>query len=1005
MEAYKLMKILMASFWDYPHIGGVSTHITELKSGLEELGHQVDVFSMTDVNCQIKKAEAQIQIHLNKIQNNFALSPFMKSYEISKAAYGLVAEYLHLDSYDIIHAHDVIAASVIGKISNKNLILTIHGYLTEESISEGSIQRDSNEEHYLRNIESEGLKYSSEIISVDTRIKKYLETNFKHKQINVMKNFLKLPIYVNDFEIANLKKELNIPLNSLVIISPRRLVEKNGVIYGVKAMLDVIKRVPHACLICFGNGPKLGEIQEFIYRNNLIFNCIMAGNLPNDIVRKYVRAADIVLIPSIPSEGVEEATSIAALEGMANGKVVIASNIGGLKELIADQQTGVLVPPFDSTKIAEVIVKMYKGIEERKRIGLNARKYIEKNHSHIMAAKKVEEVYKRNKYSQQTELKSDLSNLIKKIESGIPEVNSLISLLRQKIFQSQFHNGAYTGRQQLKNTSIKNDSIHIVYVMTHVSVTGGAKIIFQHANYLKKAGVRVSIVSNFPKPDWYPVDCDYIQVPFGVEFTKGIPTCDVIVATYWDHIISSIETGIAPVVYFEQGDFHLYDNKNVSPQIMSVIHRQYNAAEFILTVSNQTSKVITEEFNRNARVIHNALDTSVFTKEGKRYHNNHPYFLMVGSDQAKFKGIEDIISAFELLKSKKIEVDLFWITQHEPSPENKTKVTRVFVNPPHTMIAELYRGALAYVSGSRYESFPLPPLEAMSCATLVITTDNVGVLEYAKNLHNALVVPVGNIQQISDKMRMVYDDNELRCKLIENGLETSKEFSWSCIGEELKKYYSEVAKYAVVTRNNLADWDIAIAEDQFYNRAEYVKFIRFIQYTNATDVYVVADYSLFDGHITSRWERAARLKADRKERCVEKCYVKVKCSTIENLPYFEAHKLFAQEKFDEAYMHFMKMHNTEQNTDERATCLRWMILCLIEMGKDKEAIYYLQKALNLYWDHTDFYYLYLILSIINGYAVDKDRMASIIYLLGEASYYPEFFSQIDLVLKERLRAG
>ena len=108
-------------------------------------------------------------------------------------------------------------------------------------------------------------------------------------------------------------------------------------------------------------------------------------------------------------------------------------------------------------------------------------------------------------------------------------------------------------RKQVLEGGGRKDAIHVVYVLTHAQVCGGVKVVFEHANGLVRLGARVTVVAHFPRPDWFELAADYVRVPFQYELATGIPPCDVIVATYWDHIHACVERGIAPVVYFEQG--------------------------------------------------------------------------------------------------------------------------------------------------------------------------------------------------------------------------------------------------------------------------------------------------------------------------------------------------------------------------------------------------------------------------------------------------------------------
>jgi FkbM family methyltransferase len=351
----------------------------------------------------------------------------------------------------------------------------------------------------------------------------------------------------------------------------------------------------------------------------------------------------------------------------------------------------------------------------------------------------------------------------------------------------------------------KKNKIHIVYVMNHVRVCGGAKIIFEHTNRLKKLGMDVSIISHSPKPKWFPIDANYIEVAVDRDLVSEIPECDVIVATYWDHIQACIDSFIAPVVYLEQGDFHLFENENHlfpsdehNSQFKDLIFSLYQLPEFIITVSQQTAKNIKEKFQREAAVIHNSIDNSIFNnRETNKRIDSGPYILMMGSDRAAFKGISDIKAAYEIIKREREDFKLYWITPTSPSMDYTNIADEIFINPNQQEIADLYRGASVYVSASHYESFSLPVLEAMACGCPVVTTGNEGVLEYAEDNFNALITKIRDPLDISEKILKVLNNHGLKNKLIINGLSTVEKFDWNNISSQLLNFYSGIALYKV----------------------------------------------------------------------------------------------------------------------------------------------------------------------------------------------------------------
>jgi Glycosyltransferase len=391
------MKVMLATFWDYPHIGGVSTHIGLLAKGLRELGHQVAVISR-DLAIRIgvpEEAEFRkyLRSYLALCQNTQSISPFVQNLETGRSLYEYTMKMVNFGQFDVIHCHDVVSAEIIGRLTDKPLLLTVHGYLANESISDGLILRGSFEEKYLLAIEQSGLKQSRGVVAVDSKIHDYIKSRFAYTgQLVAMKNFVDAARFAN-LNKEQLRTKIGIPQEAFLIICPRRLVEKNGVIYAIKAMEIVARKLPAAVLLCLGDGPKRQEIEEYIAARRLNSCCVAQGSVPHEAIIDYYGAADAILVPSVPSEGVEEATSLSALEGMASARVVIASSIGGLKELIDDRKTGILVPPGDSEALAKSLVDIAADPGLAAQLGTKAQKKICQKHSHIAAAQTIADLY------------------------------------------------------------------------------------------------------------------------------------------------------------------------------------------------------------------------------------------------------------------------------------------------------------------------------------------------------------------------------------------------------------------------------------------------------------------------------------------------------------------------------------------------------------------------------------------------------------------------------------
>lgn len=166
-------------------------------------------------------------------------------------------------------------------------------------------------------------------------------------------------------------KLANVHRNPLQIITVTRFDELKGVDYLIKAIPDILKKFPLAEFVLIGDGPTRKELEVLINNLGVRQNVILTGWLDQKKIAKELNQSSIFVMPSL-SEGL----CLVILEAMACGLAVVATNVGGIIDLIKHRETGLLVPPANPQAIVKAIDLLLTDDKLRKRLTANALYFI-----------------------------------------------------------------------------------------------------------------------------------------------------------------------------------------------------------------------------------------------------------------------------------------------------------------------------------------------------------------------------------------------------------------------------------------------------------------------------------------------------------------------------------------------------------------------------------------------------------------------------------------------------
>lgn len=295
-----------------------------------------------------------------------------------------------IKDYDCVYANWLIPQGVVQSFFSKPYLLTGHGG-DVTSLNQG----------FIRTLKRRAVRNAKAVTVVSKDLKKEVINLFpKKEQEMITKKIVIQPMgcQIERFSVIYKNTDFWKQGEEKVVLFVGRLAEKKGVTYLIEAM----KRVK-AKLVIVGEGPLRGELQEQVKRQLLGDKVIFMGARSHDELPEIYASADVFVTPSITAKDKDkEGFGLVILEAMASGVPVVASQSGGITEIIVHEHNGLLSKEKDSKSLADNINRLLQDDDLRKKIIINMKKTVEK-YDYNAVGERYAELFQQICYLKETE--------------------------------------------------------------------------------------------------------------------------------------------------------------------------------------------------------------------------------------------------------------------------------------------------------------------------------------------------------------------------------------------------------------------------------------------------------------------------------------------------------------------------------------------------------------------------------------------------------------------------
>jgi glycosyltransferase involved in cell wall biosynthesis len=211
--------------------------------------------------------------------------------------------------------------------------------------------------------------------------------NIPSSKVSVIPNGIDLNKFIPNLNAEDFIKHFKLEQQK-IILSIGRLTKEKGIRLLLKAMPIILKEID-CKLVIVGDGEERPFLMQLVKTLKIERHVIFAGRIPSVFVPQSYSAADVVVVPSIWPDPFP----YVPLEALAMKTPVIASNVGGLPEVVRHKKNGLLVKPYNVEAIAKSVQHILSDNHSAQKMGLEGRSIVEKEYTLPLMLERYKQLY------------------------------------------------------------------------------------------------------------------------------------------------------------------------------------------------------------------------------------------------------------------------------------------------------------------------------------------------------------------------------------------------------------------------------------------------------------------------------------------------------------------------------------------------------------------------------------------------------------------------------------
>ena len=310
-------------------------------------------------------------------------TPIAREMSLMRATKRRLAEVARAVKPDILHVHspvlNALPALSVGRSMNIPVLYEVRAFWEDAAVDHGTSRQGGPRYLASRALETFALRRANHVTTICEGLRQdIVARGIPEDKVTVIPNAVDIDAFEFDMT-PDLALKAALGLTDCVVVGfIGSFYAYEGLDLLLAALPSVLQRLPRVRLLLVGGGPEGPALKALAERLGVAAKVVFAGRVPHHDVHRYSSIVDVFVFPRHSMRLTELVTPLKPLEAMAHGRLVIASDVGGHKELIRDGETGVLFRADDVASLSDAIVRLLGERERWPRLVKQGRAFVER---------------------------------------------------------------------------------------------------------------------------------------------------------------------------------------------------------------------------------------------------------------------------------------------------------------------------------------------------------------------------------------------------------------------------------------------------------------------------------------------------------------------------------------------------------------------------------------------------------------------------------------------------